>query len=146
MPSVSDILSAKGSQVFTVGPESSVLDAALLMNEHKIGCLVVVAESEHVVGMFSERDILRRVVTEQRDPAATAVGDVMTDEIICCRPYTKLLEARGVMKNRRVRHLPVLNDDDKLVGLISIGDLNAHDMHERESTIYVMEQYIYGRT
>jgi len=145
MPYVSDILAAKGSQVQTVDPATSVLDAALCMNRHKIGSLVVVVD-EHVVGIFSERDILRRVVAEQRDPAVTPVGDVMTAEIICCRPHTKLSEARGVMKNRRVRHLPVLDDGERLIGLISIGDLNARDMHEHESTIYIMEQYIYGRT
>jgi len=70
---------------------------------------------------------------------------VMTTEVICCRPHTSLDEARGVMKNRRIRHMPVLDDDDQLHGLISIGDLNAHAMHEHESTIYVLEQYIYGR-
>ncbi len=145
MPSVRDILTNKGAQVQTVGPQMSVLDAALLMNKQKIGCLVVM-DNDQVVGMFSERDILRRVVAARRDPAATSVGDVMTTEIVCCRPHTDLMEARGVMKNRRIRHLPVLDDAEKLCGMISIGDLNAYDMHEHESTIYIMEQYIYGRT
>ena len=145
MPTVQDLLSVKGTQVQTVSPQASVLDAALLMNQHKIGCLIVM-DGDRVVGMFSERDILQRVVVPRRDPAATTVEEVMTSEVICCRPHTKLLEARGVMKNRRIRHMPVLDEDEKLCGLISIGDLNAHDMHEHESTIYIMEQYIYGRT
>ena len=145
MPTVSEILATKGTQVQTVAPATSVLQAAKLMNQNKIGCLVVM-DGERVVGMFSERDILRRIVAEQRDSATTTVGDVMTTEIVCCRPHTKLPEARGVMKNRRIRHLPVLDDDEKLCGMISIGDLNAHDMLEHESTIYIMEQYIYGRT
>jgi CBS domain-containing protein len=145
MPRVQDILAHKGDRVHTIGPQASVLDAAVLMNQEKIGCLVVL-DGNHVVGMFSERDILRRVVAACLDPAATAVGDIMTDEVVCCRLHTKLLEARGVMKNRRIRHMPVLNDDESLCGIISIGDLNAHDMHEQESTIYIMEQYIYGRT
>ena len=145
MPCVQDILAIKGAQVQAIGPEASVLHAARLMNEHKIGCLVVM-DDERVVGMFSERDILRRVVVPCRDPATTTVAEVMTTEVVGCRPHTKLLEARGVMKNRRIRHLPVLDDEERLCGLISIGDLNAHDMHEHESTIYIMEQYIYGRT
>jgi CBS domain-containing protein len=145
MPTVQDVLAIKGTQVQTVSPQASVLDAALLMNQHKIGCLIVM-DGDRVVGMFSERDILQRVVVPRRDPAATTVEEVMTSEVICCRPHTKLLEARGVMKNRRIRHMPVLDEDDRLCGLISIGDLNAHDMHEHESTIYIMEQYIYGRT
>ncbi len=145
MPRVQDILATKGTEVQTVSPETSVLNAARLMNQHHIGCLVVV-DGARVVGMFSERDILRRIVVLCRDPGETKVDEVMTTEVICCRPHTTVLEARGVMKNRRIRHMPVLDDDEQLVGLISIGDLNAHDMHERESTIYIMEQYIYGRT
>ena len=145
MSLIKDILTIKGDQVQTIGPAISVLDAARKMNERKIGCLVVM-DADRVVGMFSERDILRRIVAVHRDPTDTKVGEVMTTEIVCCRMHTTLLEARGVMKNRRIRHLPVLDDNEKLCGLISIGDLNAHDMHEHESTIYIMEQYIYGRT
>lgn len=144
MSTVRDILAVKGTPVQTVGPRATVLDAALAMNEHRIGCLVVM-DGDRVVGMFSERDILRRIVVPRRDPTTTVVAEVMTSEVICCRPHTTLKEVRGVMKNRRIRHLPVLDDRDLLHGLISIGDLNAHEMHEHESTIWVMEQYIQGR-
>jgi CBS domain-containing protein len=145
MSTVHDILVTKGSHVHSIGPEASVLDAAGLMNEHKIGCLLVM-DGGRVVGLFSERDVLQRVVVPRRDPGETRVEEVMTTELICCRPHTSLDEARGVMKNRRIRHIPVLEDEsEELAGLISIGDLNAHAMHEHESTIYVLEQYIYGR-
>jgi CBS domain-containing protein len=144
MATVQDILATKGPHVQSIGPQASVLDAALLMNEHKIGCLVVLDDGR-VVGMFSERDILRRVVAERRDPANTTVADTMTTEVLCCRTHTKLDEARGVMMNRRIRHLPVQDDDEHLCGMISIGDLNAYQLHDHQSTIYVMEQYIYGR-
>jgi CBS domain-containing protein len=145
MATVQDILATKGSHVQSIGPQASVLDAALLMNEHKIGCLVVL-DGGHVVGMFSERDILQRVVAERRDPAALNVAEVMTKEVLCCRLNTKLDETRSVMMTRRIRHLPVLDDEDHLCGLVSIGDLNAHQLHDHQSTIYVMEQYIYGRS
>lgn len=144
MSTVKDILATKGSHVQSIGPRASVLDAAVLMNEHKIGCLVVL-DGGRVVGMFSERDILQRVVVPRRDPGETTVEELMTTEVLCCRPHTTLEEARGVMKNRRIRHLPVLDDADQLLGLISIGDLNAHALHDHESTVYVLEQYIYGR-
>jgi CBS domain-containing protein len=144
MSTVRDILVTKGLHVQSIGPRATVLDGALLMNEHKIGSLVVM-DGGRVIGMFTERDILERVVVPRRDPGETTVAEVMTNEVICCRPHTLLDEARGVMKNRRIRHMPVLDDDDQLHGLISIGDLNAHAMHEHESTIYVLEQYIYGR-
>jgi CBS domain-containing protein len=144
MGTVQDILATKGPHVQSIGLGASVMDAALLMNEHKIGCLVVM-DAGRVVGMFSERDILRRVVGERRDPVATVVAEVMTREVLCCRRATQLEEARGVMKNRRIRHLPVLDDNECLCGLISIGDLNAHTMHDHESTIYVLQEYIQGR-
>jgi CBS domain-containing protein len=144
MPTVADILARKGAQVFTIGKEATVLQAAFLMNEHKIGALVVVDDGQ-VVGMFTERDVLRRVVGEQRDPTKTLVADVMTAEVICCTLQTKLDEARGAMKNRRIRHLPLVDGDHRLLGLVSIGDLNAYDSSSQEQTIYLLQEYLYGR-
>ena len=70
----------------------------------------------------------------------------MTSEVLCCQPHTSIEEARAVMKNRRVRHLPVLDDDGQLHGVISIGDLNAFEAFSQEQTIHVMKEYIQGRT
>ena len=144
MGRVRDILEKKGSQVWTVGPEATVLQAALLMNEHKVGAMVV-TDAGRIAGMFSERDLLRRVVGEQRDPARTRVADVMSVEVVCCTPETALDEAGGAMKNRRIRHLPVVEDDGRLLGLISIGDLNAHRQADQEQTIFLLNEYLYGR-
>jgi CBS domain-containing protein len=144
MPTVREILARKGSHVFTIGPEATVLAAALLMNEHKIGSLVVI-DAGRVIGMFTERDVLQRVVGEHRDPATTLVGDAMTTEVVCCTPETTIDEARGAMKNRRVRHLPMVDADHRLQGLISIGDLNAYEASNQELTIYLLQEYLYGR-
>ncbi len=144
MPTVKDILAVKGSQVLSVSPEATVLEAAERMNERKIGGLVVLSE-ERVVGIITERDVLQRLVVTRRDPGTTAVHEVMTTEVVCCQPHTKLDEARGVMKNRRIRHLPVVDDSQRLCGIISIGDLNAYDAHDHELTIHIMEEYIHGR-
>jgi CBS domain-containing protein len=144
MATVKDLLAIKGTQVHFTGPDTSALDAALLMNEHKIGSLVVIDDGT-VLGIVTERDILRRVVVERLDPAATPVRDVMTPEVACCQPHTSLDEARGVLKNRRIRHLPVMDECEQLIGLISIGDLNAYQSHEQEHTICVLQEYIYGR-
>jgi CBS domain-containing protein len=145
MATIMTILASKGTHVLTIGPDASVLQAALLMNEHKIGALVV-ADGDGVAGMFTERDVLRRVVGEQRDPTATRVAEVMTSEVACCTPETTLDEARGAMKNRRIRHLPVVEENGRLCGLISIGDLNAHQMTSQEHTIHLMHEYLYGRS
>jgi CBS domain-containing protein len=144
MPTVADILARKGAHVLTIGQEASVLQAALVMNEHKIGAVVVVDESR-VIGMFTERDVLRRVVGEQRDPTKTLVADVMTTEVICCTPQTTIEEARWAMKDRRIRHLPLVDSDHRLLGLVSIGDLNAFDASSQEQTIYLLQEYLYGR-
>jgi CBS domain-containing protein len=143
MASVRDLLAKKGSQVWTVGTEATVLQAALLMNQHKIGALVV-SDQDRVAGMFTERDLLQRVVVERRDPGTTTVIDVMSADVVCCGPDTPLDEARGAMKNRRIRHLPVV-EGDRLLGLISIGDLNAHAAADHEQTIFLLGEYLYGR-
>lgn len=144
MATVKDILARKGSQVFSIGKDATVLEGARLMNEYKIGCLVVI-DLERVSGIFTERDVLSRVVAGHRNPVTTLVHEVMTREMVCCRPDTDLEEARSVFKNRRIRHLPVVDEGQRLLGLVSIGDLNAYDADAKESTIYLLHEYIYGR-
>lgn len=144
MATVRDLLKVKGTHVLSIGPEATVLDAALVMNEHKVGSLLVMSGGQ-LIGIITERDILHRVVVNRRDPGVTPVLEVMTTEVICCQPHTPIEEARGVLKNRRIRHLPVVDEAKCLCGLISIGDLNAHDAHDHEHTIHVLQEYIYGR-
>ena len=144
MPTVRDILANKSSKVHTTHPGATVLEAISRMNEHGIGALVV-TEGERVVGMFTERDVLRRVVGSERSPAETLVADVMTAEVVCTGPAEDLDEVRTVMKNRRIRHLPVCNAEGGLMGMISIGDLNAYDASNQEATIHFLNDYIYGR-
>src|SRR5262249_12623192 len=98
-----------------------------------------------IVGIFTERDVLRRIVSEQRDPTRTPVEEVMTPEIICCTPETTVEEARAIMRDRRIRHLPMVDADGGLLGLISIGDLNAHQLASQELTIHMLHEYLYGR-
>jgi CBS domain-containing protein len=143
MAIIREILSQKGSQVWSIGTSATAFQAALLMNEHKIGGLVVIDQGR-VAGMFTERDILR-LVADRRDPAQTSVGDVMTEEVVCCAPTTPVDEAKSAMKNRRVRHLPVVGEDERLLGVISIGDLNAYETADHQQTIFMMSEYLYGR-
>lgn len=143
MANVQAIVSRKGSKVLTIEPESSVLDAARVMNEHKIGALIVL-DGEKVRGIFTERDVLRRIVAEQKDPATTTVGQVMTDKVVTCRPEIEVDQARNIFMERRIRHLPVLDADHRLVGMISIGDLNAWELNGQEVKIAALEEYLYG--
>ena len=144
MATVRDILATKGTHVWSVGLDATVLQAASLMNEHKVGALVVL-DGGRTAGMFTERDVLRRVVGEQRDPAATRVAEVMTVDVVFCKPETTVEEARVAVKDRRIRHLPVLDGGEHLLGMISIGDLNAFEAASQEHTIYMLHEYLYGR-
>ena len=143
MAIIREMLLQKGSQVWSIGTSATAFQAALLMNEHKIGALVVIDQGR-VAGMFTERDVLR-LVAEGREPAQTSVGDVMTTEVVCCSPATSVDEAKSAMKNRRVRHLPVVGEDERLLGVISIGDLNAYETADHQQTIFMMSEYLYGR-
>src|SRR5438045_2661364 len=109
MRTVRDILAVKGNEVVTISPQASAYEAATRMSERNIGSLVVMEEGR-LVGVITERDILQRVVALGRNALATRVEEVMTSEIVCCRMHTTLEEASGVMKNRRLRHLPVVTD------------------------------------
>lgn len=143
MATIREILKTKGPQVWTVGPAATVLEAVHIMNEHQIGALVV-CDSGGIVGIFTERDVLSRVLGEGLDPGHTQVGEVMSHDVVCAALQTSIEEARGAMMNRRIRHLPVVSDD-KLLGLISITDLNAYQVASHETTIHLLHEYLYGR-
>lgn len=144
MPTVQDVLSVKGEKVHSVSPASTVLEAINNMNQHKIGAVLVMQDGQ-VVGMFTERDVLRRVIGEQKNPATCTVAEVMTEDVICVEPTTDLDEVSTIMKNRKIRHIPVCGDDGKLHGMVSIGDLNAYHASNQEAQIHFLSEYIYGR-
>lgn len=144
MPTVQDVLAVKGSMVHSIDPTATVLEATQKMNQHKLGALLVMAEG-HVAGIFTERDVLRRVVAEQRDPSTSTVGEVMTTEVICCQPEDDLDEISAVMQQKRVRHVPVCGANGRIMGMISIGDVNAYHASNQEAHINFLSDYIYGR-
>ena len=145
MSRIQDILADKSPVVQVVSPSSTVLDAARKMHENRIGCLVVV-DRQVVVGIISERDMLEKIIVAQRDPQATFVEDIMTQNVVCGRPETSIEEAQSVFKNRRIRHLPIVDDYGHLQGLISIGDINAAQAYAAEQTIHFLNEYLHGRT
>ncbi|MFN0134511.1 MAG: CBS domain-containing protein [Phycisphaerae bacterium] len=142
MHSVRNILQRKGSQVAHISENASVLDAARQMNQRRIGALVV-TRGESVIGIFTERDVLNRVVAEQLDPSATLVSEVMTQPVAVCPPNATRADCRAVMKENRIRHLPVV-ENDQLVGIVSIGDLIEDDCVEQEETIQYLYEYMMG--
>ncbi|HTV47372.1 MAG TPA: CBS domain-containing protein [Phycisphaerae bacterium] len=144
MSTVASILAEKSARIHAINPEASVLEATQKMNRHRIGSLIVM-QGDNFVGILSERDILMRVVAEEKEPRNVRVYDVMTTEVICCPPETTLEEASAIMMSHRVRHLPVCDAEGRMVGLVSIGDLNARHASEQEIVIHHLHEYIYGR-
>jgi CBS domain-containing protein len=128
-------------RVHTIQQSHSTLDAAKLMNEHHVGSLIVTDTFNKIAGIITERDILTRIVTAQLDPAATPVTKAMTTNVIHCTPETSLTEARHLMSDCKIRHIPVTNNDE-LVGMISIGDLNAASNADLTIEVKTMRQYI----
>jgi CBS domain-containing protein len=144
MPTVADILAVKGQQVHSTTPGATVLSATLKMNQYKLGALIVM-QGNDVAGIFTERDVLRRVVAEQRDPATATVAEVMTAGIITVKPETDLDEVSQIMQQKRIRHLPVCDGNGRLHGMISIGDVKAFNVRNQEAHINFLNEYIYGR-
>ncbi|MCS7168251.1 MAG: CBS domain-containing protein [Gemmatales bacterium] len=144
MAKLRELLQQKGNQVITVASQAAVLDAAQIMNQHRIGC-VVVQDGSEVVGILSERDILQRVVAACRDPRTTLVAEVMTRQVIFASPDMTVEQAQRLMMEKRIRHLPVRGEDGQLQGMISIGDLNAWEARSKEATIHWLQEYISGR-
>jgi CBS domain-containing protein len=130
---ITAILDRKGRTVFSVSPTASVADAVAEMNHHRVGS-VLVLDAGRLIGIFTERDVLRRVVGAGVDPTRTRVADVMTAGVIAISPEASVEETMVLFTEKRCRHLPVL-DNGKLVGTISIGDITRwiSDSHRAEA-------------
>jgi len=135
-----DILKEKGSEVYSVELNASVTDAINLMVEKNIGA-VIVMNGKRPVGIFTERDLMRRVCVSCKDPHQTKVKDVMTSGVIYGAPDDDIQYAINVMTQHRIRHLPIF-DGDQLVGIISIGDILKLQYKELEMENRVLKEYI----
>lgn len=142
MPTVRTILSEKRQTVASVDSQATVLDAARIMAQQRVGAVVVLRGST-VVGIFTERDLLNRVVAQQLDPATTQVESVMTTPVACCGLNSTRAECRAFMRSRGIRHLPVV-EEGRLLGMISIRDILEDVTAEQEQTIQHLFEYMSG--
>lgn len=140
MTSAAEILQAKGSEIVSIDPQASVYDALALMNQRNIGALLVLQQGR-LVGVISERDYARKIALQGRSSKTTAVLDIMTSDYIAVTPNTPVEECMGIMTEKRVRHLPVI-DGRQLLGIVSIGDVVKAMIDDRDFTIAQLEQYI----
>jgi len=137
---VNEILKAKGRDVWTVSSDSIVYDALQEMADKNVGALLVV-EDDKLVGVFSERDYARKVILHGKASKDTLVKEIMSTEMFWVRPDETVAGCMELMTNKRIRHLPVL-DEGRLVGVISIGDVVKAVISEKEFAIQQLEQYI----
>jgi CBS domain-containing protein len=143
MTTVAQVLEAKGPAIWSIVPEASVYEAIRLMADKEVGALLVV-DAGQLVGIVSERDYARKVILQGRSSKDTAVGAIMTGQVITIRPDQTIEDALAVMTVRRIRHLPVLATDH-LVGVLSIGDLVKALLADQALLIAQLEQYITGQ-
>ncbi len=142
MANVSALLARKTGDVLKATPETTVLEAARMMNARGVGSVLVMVDNT-LAGIFTERDLMRRVVASDLLPGSTRVGDVMTSSLVTCTPDASVVDCSAMMSQRHIRHLPVLGTNGTILGVITTGDLLAHELHEKESTIQHLESFVF---
>ena len=142
MKTVQQLLESKRHSLISVVPSATVLEALQVMAEKEIGAVVVI-EDGHLVGIFSERDYARKVVLQGKASKDTPVREIMTEKVVCVRPEQTIEDCMGLMTDKRIRHLPVL-EHKKVIGVISIGDVVKEMLSEKEFVIKQLESYIHN--
>ena len=140
---VSALLQGRDREILAVRPQATVAEAVRIMNEQNIGAVLVTDDDRRLLGIFTERDVLRRVVDGSLDPQETPISEVMTTSVACVRPSTKVHEALVVFNTHNCRHLPVV-DNDRVTGLLSIRDVTAALVQDQDHQITELTDYIYG--
>lgn len=142
MTIVKQLLHQKGGQVWTINPDAKVYEALQMMADKNVGALVVV-ENNRVVGIISERDYARKVVLKQKTSTNVPVREIMTHKVYCVGPDYTIEQCMAVMTDKRIRHLPVL-ENEQLAGIVSIGDVVKTIIADQEFMIEQLEKYIAG--
>ena len=139
---VASILKAKGQETWSVAPDATVYDSIALMARKDVGAVLVISEGK-LIGVISERDYARKIILEGRSSRLTRVSEVMTPDPVTARPENTVEECMTIMTQYRIRHLPVL-DQENLVGIVSIGDLVKATIADQAHTIDQLQTYIGG--
>ena len=142
MKTVSQLLQGKGGSVLSVTPDTTVFDALKLMSEKNIGALLVMSDGK-LDGILSERDYARKVILLGKSSHDLVVREIMSEEVVTVTPVQTVDDCMGLMTGRRIRHLPVL-DNDTVVGVLSIGDLVKAVIAMQQQTIQELESYIHS--
>ena len=144
MKTVKEILQVKGYDTWSVAPDVPVYDALKLMADKNVGAVLVI-DAGNLVGIMSERDYARKVILKGKSSKEIPVREIMTEKVLCMRPDQTIKECMALMTDKRVRHLPIL-EDDRLIGVISIGDVVNSIISDQEYVIEQLGAYIWGGT
>ena len=142
MKTVTQLLRGKSRPLCTIGPGARVFDALRLMAEKDVGALLVI-ENDQLAGILSERDYARKVILQGKSSQDTPVREIMTERVVCVQPKNTVEECMALMTDKRVRHLPVI-ENGKIVGILSIGDLVKETISEQQFMIKQLESYIHS--
>ena len=142
MKQISDLLNHKGRDIWSLSPDATVYEAIDQMSQKGVGALLVM-EGETLVGIVSERDYARKVILKGKSSKETPVREIMSSPVICARPNLTVEETMALMTEKRVRHLPVVSGE-KVVGVISIGDVVRGIIDDKEFDIQQLTKYITG--
>lgn len=142
MKTVKQLLEGKRHKLITVSPRETVFDALKKMADNDVGALIVL-DGERLIGVFSERDYARKIILHGKSSRDTVVHEIMTANVISVRPAQTVEDCMGLMTDKRIRHLPVL-DEGKVVGIVSIGDVVKEMLSEQKFIIEQLEHYITG--
>jgi CBS domain-containing protein len=142
MNTIGQLLESKGKDIWTIAPNATVFEGLRIMAKRNVGALLVI-DKDNLIGIFSERDYARKVILEGKSSKDTAVGELMTKDVYYIDPKNTLQESMAVMIARHIRHMPVL-DKDRLVGMVTLGDVVKQIIAEQEFTIRELEKYISG--
>ncbi len=141
MKTIKQLLQGKSRGLCTIGPDARMFEALKLMAENDVGALLVI-ENDKLVGIISERDYARKVILHGKSSHDTPVKEIMTERVICVQPDRTVDECMALMTDKRFRHLPVI-ENDKLIGVLSIGDLVKETISEQQFMIKQLESYIH---
>jgi CBS domain-containing protein len=139
---VQSILAAKGDEVATITPDASVREAVALLNERRVGALVVSTDGRHIDGILSERDVVRSLGASAAGALDQSVADLMTRQVTTCAPKDTIEQLMWLMTDQRIRHLPVADESGQLAGIVSIGDVVKHRLGQLESENQALYEYI----
>lgn len=143
MKTLKQLLSSKNQPLAVVSPNDSVLHALTVLAQHDVGALLVL-DGERLAGIFSERDYARKIILHGKASKDTLVSEIMSDKVLYVTLERSIDECMAIMSEKRFRHLPVLDEQQQVVGIVSIGDLVKETICEQEFTIRQLEKYITG--